>query len=129
MVTNIQLQYVGVLTLFIMGAVFVVLFKALSFILAPRRKYDENKSDKLSVFVAYECGEVPIGTGQDRFNFQYYIFGLVFVIFDVVTGFLFTWALILRETKMFGFIIAVIFLGILLIGFGYWSMRDKLRWM
>ncbi|MHA2253709.1 MAG: NADH-quinone oxidoreductase subunit A, partial [Candidatus Kariarchaeaceae archaeon] len=83
----------------------------------------------LSTFIAYECGEIPIGDAHTRFNFQYYVFALVFVIFDVVSSFLLSWALIIKEIQLVGVISAGAFLGILLIGFLYWWKRNALRWM
>ena len=83
----------------------------------------------LSAFVAYECGEVPIGDAHTRFNFQYYVFALVFVVFDVLSSFLLAWALAIKEIKLAGMISAGAFLSILAIGFLYWWKRNALQWM
>lgn len=47
----------------------------------------------------YECGEDPIGTAQVRFNFQYYLFAIVFVAFDVIAVVLLLWSLNLAEFR------------------------------
>ncbi|RMG34203.1 MAG: NADH-quinone oxidoreductase subunit A [Methanobacteriota archaeon] len=129
MATAIQTQYFSMFALFLMGTITVVGFKLLNWAFAPKRKLKDSGHEQLSVYVAYECGEVPVGSGQHRFNFQYYVFGLVFVIFDVITAFLFSWALIIRDLKVEGLVIAGTFLAIFLIGFGYWWRRNELRWM
>ncbi|MHA2503005.1 MAG: NADH-quinone oxidoreductase subunit A [Candidatus Kariarchaeaceae archaeon] len=124
-------QYLSAFILFNLGVITVIIFVLLNKFLAPKR--DESKQiEGLSAFIAYECGEVPIGDAQTRFNFQYYVFALIFVIFDVVTSFLLAWALSVRYLvesyeQIMGF--AGAFLGVLLIGFLYWWKRDALRWM
>ncbi|MFQ6127978.1 MAG: NADH-quinone oxidoreductase subunit A [Thermoplasmata archaeon] len=45
----------------------------------------------------YECGEEPIGAAQVRFNFQYYLFAIVFVAFDIIAVILLLWALNLAD--------------------------------
>ena len=132
MVAYILQQYISAFILFNLGAITVVAFVLLNKFLAPKRDA-EKQIDGLSAFIAYECGEVPIGEAQTRFNFQYYVFALIFVIFDVVTSFLLAWALSVRymgtaqlDTAM---IAAGAFVGVLLIGFIYWWRRDALRWM
>jgi NADH-quinone oxidoreductase subunit A len=122
-------QYASTILLLIMGLGLVVAFYILNQILAPQRSHKKG-SDTLSAFVAYECGEVPVGEAHTRFNFQYYVFALVFVVFDVITAFLFPWALVIKnELGPSGMIAVAAFLGVFLIGFGYWWKRDALRWM
>lgn len=129
--TAIQDQYFAALILFAFGAITVIAFVLVNRFFAVSRK----RSGKASIethraFVAYECGEVPIGDAHTRFNFQYYVFAIVFVIFDVITAFLFPWSLVIKTYLRTEGIIAVVgFLGIFLIGFAYWWKRDALRWM
>lgn len=140
--TVIQEQYFSALVLFALGAGLVVVFVILNTLLAPQRRFKKDTSvQHLSAFVSYECGEVPVGEAHTRFNFQYYVFALVFVIFDVITAFLFPWAIVLKNQEdqagniIFnglgagGMLAVGIFLGVFLIGFGYWWKRDALRWM
>ena len=134
MAAYILQQYISAFVLFNLGIITVVIFVLLNKLLAPTR--DKSKEiEGLSAFIAYECGEVPIGEAQTRFNFQYYVFALIFVIFDVVTSFLLAWALSVRylvydtSSRNEIMIFAGTFLGVLLIGFLYWWKRDALRWM
>ncbi|MHA2028154.1 MAG: NADH-quinone oxidoreductase subunit A [Candidatus Kariarchaeaceae archaeon] len=121
-------QYISVFVLLVLGVVTVFLFVLLNKLLAPKRDKKYN-IEGLSAFVAYECGEVPIGDAHTRFNFQYYVFALVFVVFDVVSSFLLAWALIISELKLEGMLTAFAFLAVLSIGFIYWWRRNALRWM
>jgi len=126
--TTIMEQYISVFVLLNLGVITVIAFLVLNKLLAPKRA-TKYQVDGLSAFVAYECGEVPIGEAHQRFNFQYYVFALVFVIFDVVSSFLLAWALIIKEIKFPGLISATAFLAVLSIGFLYWWKRNALRWM
>ena len=51
----------------------------------------------------YECGVQPIGDARGRFSVKFYLVGMLFILFDVEAVFLYPWAVILRELKMFGF--------------------------
>lgn len=121
-------QYLSVFVLLVLGVVTVSMVVLLNKLLAPKRDKKYN-IEGLSAFVAYECGEIPIGDAHTRFNFQYYVFALVFVIFDVVSSFLLIWALIIGDLQLEGMITAFSFLAVLSIGFIYWWKRDALRWM
>lgn len=121
-------QYLSVFVLLVLGVMTVMLFVVLNKLLAPKRDKKYN-IEGLSAFVAYECGEIPIGDAHTRFNFQYYVFALVFVVFDVVSSFLLAWALVIGDLQLEGMLTAFAFLAILSIGFIYWWKRDALRWM
>ncbi|MCY3411434.1 MAG: NADH-quinone oxidoreductase subunit A [Candidatus Heimdallarchaeota archaeon] len=135
-------QYLSVLTLFGFAIVFILLFIIVNKLLGPPPKKASNQYDGINRFVAYECGEVPIGEAQSRFNFQYYVFALVFVVFDVVSSLLVAWAFIIRpgdgnttstylskNVAQSVFFTAFSFIGVLIIGFLYWWRRNALRWM
>lgn len=81
----------------------------------------------------YECGEIPIGNAWRQFKVGYYIFALIFVIFDVEAAFLFPWAKELRNFKasglgMFAFVEMLIFITILFIGLLYAWKKGVLKW-
>ncbi len=129
-------QYLSVLVLFLFAIVFILLFIIVNKLMGPPKKEIKNQFEGINSFVAYECGEVPIGEAQSRFNFQYYVFALVFVVFDVVSSLLVAWALIINakayvsgEDVIGVFFSAFIFIGILFVGFIYWWKRNALRWM
>lgn len=76
----------------------------------------------------YECGTETIGTTWVRFNFRYYYFALLFVIFDVETLFLYPWAVRFRQLHLFGFIEMAVFILILAVGYLYAWKKHALEW-
>ena len=51
----------------------------------------------------YECGINPIGTARDRFSVKFYLVAMLFLLFDIEAVFLFPWAVVYRDLKLFGF--------------------------
>jgi len=77
----------------------------------------------------YECGEIPIGDARIRYHIRYYIFALIFVVFDLETVFLYPWAVMWKTLGLFGFVEMLIFLGILVIGLIYAWKKRVLEWI
>ncbi len=86
-----------------------------------------NKPDPIKN-APYECGMETVGTAWVQFNFRYYFYALLFVIFDVETVFLYPWAVAFRRLELFGFIEMVIFIAILLVGYAYAWRKGALEW-
>ncbi len=78
---------------------------------------------------AYECGVPTRGQSWVQFNVGYYLFALIFLIFDVELIFLYPWAVSVQRLGIFAFAEAVIFLFILFLGFLYAHKKGALRWM
>ena len=76
----------------------------------------------------YECGVTPIGRQYLQFNFRYYIFGLLFVAFDVVVVFLYPWATQFSTLGGFAFTTIAVFMSILLLGWVYAWRKGALEW-
>jgi NADH:ubiquinone oxidoreductase subunit 3 (subunit A) len=76
----------------------------------------------------YECGIETVGESWVQFKAQYYIFALVFLIFDVETVFLFPWAVKLGQLGMFAVIEGIIFILILIVGLVYTWRKGMLEW-
>ena len=76
----------------------------------------------------YECGIETEGSAWVRFNFRYYLFALLFVIFDIETVFFLPWAVAFRQLKIFGLLEMVFFILILLVGFAYAWKKEALEW-
>lgn len=76
----------------------------------------------------YESGMEPIGGAWIQFNIRYYMFALVFVIFDVETVFLYPWAVAFNQLGLLAFIEALVFIGILVIGLVYAWRKGALEW-
>jgi len=77
----------------------------------------------------YECGEFPFSDSQLQFNVRYYIFALIFVIFDVEVVFLFPWAVVFKSLGLFAFVEMLIFIAILLFGLAYAWKKGALKWV
>lgn len=90
-------------------------------ILGPRRPTPEKLSP-------YECGFDAFENARMKFDVRYYLVAILFIIFDLEIAFLFPWALVIKEVGMLGFSAAVIFLGILTVGFIYEWKKGALEW-
>jgi NADH-quinone oxidoreductase subunit A len=77
----------------------------------------------------YESGIDPIGTGWAQANVRYYVFALLFVIFDVEAVFLFPWATVFESLGTQAFIEMVIFIGILALALLYAIKKKVLDWL
>lgn len=77
----------------------------------------------------YECGIEPDTDARGRYSIRYYLVGMLFVIFDVETVFMFPWAVIMDELLLFGLIEMLVFLFILVIGYVYAWRKGALEWV
>ncbi len=77
----------------------------------------------------YECGIEPVGEGWVQFKAQYYIFALVFLVFDVESVFLFPWAVKLGQLGLFAVIEGMVFILILIAGLIYAWRKGMLEWV
>ncbi len=111
--------FIGISLLVSMFLPAVAIF--LAGLLAPK------KSNKLKNSI-YECGIETVGKNQFQFKIQYYIFALVFLVFDVEVIFLFPWAAAYNQLSLFAIIEGVIFLLILLGGLLYIWKKGLLEW-
>jgi NADH-quinone oxidoreductase subunit A len=76
----------------------------------------------------YECGMTPIGDARERFSVKFYLVAMLFILFDVEAVFLYPWAVVFRELKMFGFVEMLIFVIFILSGFFYIWKKGALDW-
>ncbi len=76
----------------------------------------------------YECGLETIGGTWVQFNFRYFYFAIMFVLFDVITVFLFPFAVFARQLDWYGLVALSAFLGTLLVGFAYAWKKKALQW-
>jgi NADH-quinone oxidoreductase subunit A len=87
------------------------------------RKPDPIKSS------VYECGMVPVGDALVRYNVRYYLFALLFVVFDVEAVFLYPWAVAYRGLGVYAFVEALIFIAILFVGYVYAWRKRAMEWI
>ena len=115
-------NYLAVLIFLGVGTGIVLITFAISRFIRPHNPYAEKT-------VNYECAELPIGSSWIQFNPRFYIFALIFVIFDVEVIFLFPWAVAFGQLGLFAFIEMVIFILILFFGYFYAWKRGAMRWV
>ncbi len=80
-------------------------------------------------YITYESGVDPVGTGWSQSQIRYYIFALLFVMFDVEAVFILPWAVRLEVLGVFGLVEMLVFIVILLLGLVYAWRKGVLRWV
>lgn len=76
----------------------------------------------------YESGMKPVGNARERFSVKYYLVAMVFLLFDIEAIFLYPWAVIYRQLKLFAFFEMLLFIVLVLCGFFYISKKGVLSW-
>ena len=112
--------YIGVFI--VIGIIVPVVPLVFAALVAPKKPNPVKQA-------TYECGIETVGDSWVQFKAQYYIFALVFLVFDVETVFLFPWALSLNQLPMFVVLEGVLFIGILVAGLVYAWRKGMLEWV
>ena len=76
----------------------------------------------------YECGMIPTGDARERFSVHFYMVALLFILFDIEAIFLYPWALVYHDLKVFGFVEMVLYIAILFVGYIYLWKKGALDW-
>jgi NADH-quinone oxidoreductase subunit A len=76
----------------------------------------------------YECGIAPTGSARERFSVKFYLVGMIFILFDIEAVFLYPWAVVFRELKMFAFVEMLLFVAVILVGYVYVWKKGALDW-
>ena len=76
----------------------------------------------------YECGMETIGKTWVQFNFRYYFYALIFLALDILAVFLYPWAVELRELGTTGFLGALVFIAVIIVGYLYAWQKKVLEW-
>jgi NADH:ubiquinone oxidoreductase subunit 3 (subunit A) len=77
----------------------------------------------------YECGMETVGDTWVQFKAQYYVFGLIFLVFDVETVLLYPWAVAFKLVPVWGVVEAILFVAILAVGLVYAWRKGALEWI
>ena len=77
----------------------------------------------------YECGEVPVGEAHIQFHFQYYMFAILFVVFDLVVVFLILWVQVYLVLSVAAKVIMMLFLLITLLGLWFAFRKEDVIWI
>ena len=112
-------SFIGILTIF--SALLPIAGLGMAWLLRPK-KPNPTKS------TTYECGMETIGETWVQFKAQYYIYALIFVVFDIEAVFLFPWALALTQLPLISLIPAFLFIIFLLDALVYAWLKGALKW-
>jgi NADH-quinone oxidoreductase subunit A len=114
-------RYFPILLFVGIAMAFGVITLVLSYVVQP--KYPE--AEKLS---AYECGSEPFSDARMPFPVRYYIFAMLFVIFDIEVIFLYPWAVVFDQIGLFGLVEMLIFIALFLVAYVYAWRKGALEW-
>lgn len=112
---------VYIASFFLLGVVFVASAFMVSWLLRPQAPSHAKNSP-------YECGEIIKGPSHIQFNVRYYLFALIFVIFDVEVLFVMPWAVVFKDLGMSAYLNMVAFIVILALGLVYAWKKGALEW-
>jgi NADH-quinone oxidoreductase subunit A len=76
----------------------------------------------------YESGMEPVGSARERFSVKFYLVAMLFIVFDIEAIFLYPWAVVYRELKLFAFAEMLLFIVLVLCGFFYIWKKGVLDW-
>jgi NADH-quinone oxidoreductase subunit A len=76
----------------------------------------------------YESGMKPVGSARERFSVKFYLVAMVFILFDIEAIFLYPWAVVYRELRLFAFFEMLLFIALVLCGFFYIWKKGVLNW-
>ena len=114
-------RYCPILLFIFVALVFGVATLLLSYLVQP--KYPEP--EKLTT---YECGSEPFSDARMPFPVRYYIFAMLFVIFDIEVIFLYPWAVVFTKIELIGLIEMLVFIGLFLVAYVYAWRKGALEW-
>ncbi len=114
-------HYIPVVAFIVVGILIPAGAMIMSWMIRTKNPYPEK-------LTTYECGEEPIGTAHMQFDVQYYIYALLFVVFDVETVFLYPWAVVFTDIGMIAVVEMVIFIAMLLVALVYAWKKGILEW-
>jgi NADH-quinone oxidoreductase subunit A len=124
-VTNMQSSYLdnyaGLLLMFILACGLAGALIVLSAVIGRHKRTREKDQP-------YECGIRPTGDAREPISVQFYMVALVFILFDIEAIFLYPWALVYHDLKLFGFVEMVLYIIILLAGYIFLWKKGALDW-
>lgn len=115
-------DYVYIIFFLFLGIIFVASAFVISWILRPKLPANDVKN------APYECGEIVKGTSRVQFNVRYYLFALIFVVFDVEVLFVVPWAVVFKEIGDTAYFEMLTFILVLGIGLIYAWKKGALEW-
>ena len=115
-------QHASVLV-FLLAIVGLMAFVLILWKLLRPQRFSELKT------TTYECGEEPVGSAWIQFNIRFYVFALIFLVFDVEAVMLIPWAVAFKSTGIPAFVAGLIFIGMLVLGLADVWRKGDLEWV
>ncbi len=114
-------EYAGILVMFLVVAGFLLSMLVLAYILGPKHK-------SATKMLPFECGSVSVGGANQRFNVQFYVVAMLFILFDIEVIFMYPWAVNVEALGWGGFYAMISFMAVLFIGLIYVWRKGALEW-
>jgi len=114
-------EYGSILFLLLLSIIIALVLFLVSFTMITKQTASELRS-------SYECGFDPFSDTRNRFDVRFYLVSILFIIFDLEIIFLFPWAITLGYLDLWGFLLMVLFLMILTLGFIFEWLKGALEW-
>ena len=114
--------YSSILVFLLVVVGFLAVNLVLWWVIRPAR-FSEEK------LTTYECGENSQGSAWVQFNIRFYVFALIFIVFDVESVFLLPWAVVFKKLGMLAFVEGLVFIGILAVALAYVWRKGDLEWV
>ena len=121
MPTTVAQTWFPVLLQAVLAAVIAAALVTLSYVIG--RKVKNKVKD-----MPYECGIVPTGDAQHRFSVKFYLVAMLFILFDFEAIFLYPWAVVYKQLRMFAFLEMLMFVVLILAGFFFIWKKGVLDW-
>ncbi len=115
-------SYIPILIMLGIATAFAVAALALALLVGRQRGGPDRKLQP------YECGIMPVGAARQRFPVKFYLVAMLFILFDIEVVFMYPWAVVFRQLRVFGLVEMGIFLGVLLLGYIYIWRAGGLEW-
>jgi NADH-quinone oxidoreductase subunit A len=115
-------QDYGTLGVFLLGGIafgFIIILT--NWLMRPKKPYNAKET-------TYECGLETEGPTWVQFKISYFLYALIFVVFDIETVFLYPWAVAFKAVGLFAFVEMLIFVALLALGLWYAWKKGALEW-
>jgi NADH-quinone oxidoreductase subunit A len=121
MPTSLAQQWLPVLMQSVLALVIACALVTLSYVIG--RKVKNKVKD-----MPYECGIAPTGDARERFSVKFYLVAMLFILFDIEAIFLYPWAVVYKQLKMFAFVEMLAFVVLIMAGFFFVWKKGVLDW-
>src|SRR5277367_4640880 len=121
MPTSIPEQWLPIVMQSVLALVIACALVTLSYVIG--RKVKNKVKD-----MPYECGIAPTGDARERFSVKFYLVAMLFILFDIEAIFLYPWAVVYKQLKMFAFVEMLLFVAFVMAGFFFIWKKGVLDW-